>query len=113
MKIDHYSFGRIIVGGTTYNSDVIIFPDRVNSSWWRKEGHVLHVEDLADVVKEQPEVLIVGTGNAGVMNVPEKTLKYLQSQGIQVKVHRTEEAVRLFNELQGKKKAIAALHLTC
>lgn len=33
MKIDHYSFGKIIINGKTYPSDVIIYPDSVDSSW--------------------------------------------------------------------------------
>lgn len=35
--INSYDFGRIVVDGKAYTSDVIIFPDRVNSYWWRKE----------------------------------------------------------------------------
>lgn len=34
MIVDDYSFGRIKVGGKEYTSDVIIYPDRVDSSWW-------------------------------------------------------------------------------
>ncbi len=29
MEIDHYTFGRIGVGGREYNADLIIFPDHV------------------------------------------------------------------------------------
>ena len=46
MLIESYSFGKISINGKIYHSDVIIFPDRVYDSWWRKEGHILHLEDL-------------------------------------------------------------------
>jgi hypothetical protein len=33
MIIEEYSFGRIKVAGKEYTCDVIILPDRVDSSW--------------------------------------------------------------------------------
>jgi hypothetical protein len=113
MKIEHYSFGKITIDGKTYTSDVIIYPGRVNSSWWRKEGHNLQVVDLSDVINAKPEVLIVGTGASGLMNVPKETISHLESRGIKVHVAPTEKAVELFNKLQKDKLVIAALHLTC
>jgi hypothetical protein len=113
MKIEHYSFGKITVDGQTYTSDVIIYPDKVNSSWWRKEGHNLHVDDLKDIIAAEPEVLIVGTGYFGVMKVPKGTISNLESKGIAVHVERSVKAVELFNKLQRDKKVITALHLTC
>jgi hypothetical protein len=113
MKIEHYSFGNIIIDGKTYTSDVIIYPGRVDSSWWRKEGHYLQVGDLSDVIKAKPEVLIIGTGYSGVMVVPKETISPLESKGIEVHVERTGKAVELFNKIQRDKIVIAALHLTC
>jgi hypothetical protein len=113
MKIEHYSFGRITIDGKTYTSDVIIYPGRVDSSWWRKEGHYLQVVDLVDVINAKPEVLIIGTGYSGVMVVPKETISHLESKGIEVHVARSEKAVEMFNKLQKEKIVIAALHLTC
>ena len=41
MRIDRYAFGNIVIDGKAYTKDVIIFPDRVYSPWWRKDGHFL------------------------------------------------------------------------
>jgi hypothetical protein len=113
MKVEHYSFGSITIDGKTYTSDVIIYPDKVDSSWWRKEGHSLHIVDLKDVINVKPEILIIGTGYSGAMVVPEETISYLKAQNIEVHVARTEKAVELFNKFQKGKKTVAALHLTC
>ena len=113
MKIEHYSFGRITIDGKTYTSDVIIYQGRVDSSWWRKEGHNLNIADLTDVINAKPGVLIVGTGSSGLMKVPKETISHLESKGIKVHVSLTEKAVELFNKLQKVKVVIAALHLTC
>jgi hypothetical protein len=113
MKIEHYSFGTITIDGKTYTSDVIIYPDKVDPSWWRKEGHSLRIVDLKNVISFNPEVLIVGTGQSGAMVVPEDTIAYLKGRNIEVHAVRTGKAVELFNERQKEKKIIAALHLTC
>jgi len=111
--IDSYKFGNIVVDGDSYNSDVIIYPDRVDYKWWRKEGHLLQKDDLSDVINYEPEVLIVGTGDPGLMQVPEETIRFLKSKGIQLIVDNTENACKTYNELKKNKKVIAALHLTC
>jgi len=113
MKIEHYSFGKITIEGMTYTSDVIIYPEKVNASWWRKEGHNLQVVDLMDVINVNPQILVIGTGATGLMKVPKDTMSHLESKGIEVHVARTGEAVEIFNKLQKDKIVIAAFHLTC
>jgi hypothetical protein len=113
MHIDNYSFGKIVIDGKAYTSDIIVYPGRVDASWWRKEGHYLREEDLVDIVAAAPEVVIIGTGNSGVMRVPQKTVDFLESKGIRVFVETTGEAVKIFNEQHGGGKTVGAFHLTC
>jgi len=113
MSIDSYSFGRIVINGETYTSDVIIYPGRVDSSWWRKEGHRLQFADVEEAVQAKPEILVIGTGYDGVMSVPVETIDHIVRLGIEVKVERTSKAVKMYNELQHAKTVIAALHITC
>ena len=111
--IDSYEFGRIVINGKRYYSDLIVFSDKVRSGWWRKEGHRLHVEDLKEVLEVKPEVLVVGTGYSGLMTVPPETRKYIESKGIELMVQKTTEACETFNRLVKSRKVVAALHLTC
>jgi len=114
MQIDHYSFGEIIINGKKYTSDLIIYPDKVMSNWWRKEGHKLHYEDIIDVIEYKPEILIIGTGAMGVMNVPRELIDKIEEIGIKVIVKRTNDACEEFNKLiREGRKVVAALHLTC
>lgn len=111
--IESYSFGKIQVDGKTYTSDLIILPGGVRPGWWRKEGHSLHRDDLQEVVEARPSVLVIGTGNVGLMKVPPETLDYLTAQGIRVEWHPTAAACQRYNELAKAEQAAAALHLTC
>ena len=114
MKITGYEFGKITVEGRTYTSDVIIAPEKVLDSWWRKQGHNLAIEDLEMILQEKPRVLVIGTGYFGRMQVPDQTRQYLQDHGIELHKAKTRDAVIEFNRLQKEyADIVAALHLTC
>ncbi len=111
--IDSYEFGRIVINGKRYSNDLILFSDKVKDSWWRKEGHRVHIEDLKEVLKVKPEVLVVGTGYSGLMTIPLVTRKYVESEGIEIIAQKTKEACETFNRLAKSRNVVAALHLTC
>lgn len=114
MQIDSYQFGKIVIDGVSYNSDLIILAGSVQSDWWRKQGHSLAVEDLASVIAAGPSVLVVGCGASCLMEVPEQTRRVLQENGIQLEAADTHKAVQRFNELaQAGTDVAAAMHLTC
>jgi hypothetical protein len=111
--VEDYHFGRITVRGKSYASDVIIYPDRVDSPWWRREGHSLCLEDLRAVLAARPEVLVVGTGAYGLMQIQEEVKEHLSKVGIELQAAATAEACTLYNQLGATRKTVAALHLTC
>ncbi|HKJ70217.1 MAG TPA: MTH938/NDUFAF3 family protein [Gammaproteobacteria bacterium] len=115
MRVDSYAFGRLSCDGQTYARDVLILADgRVRSPWWRRQGHSLDPEDLAELLADPPQTLVIGTGYYGNMQVPERTLKALRERGVEPRVARTGEAVDELNRLaQGSARIAAALHLTC
>ena len=114
MKIDSYKYGQIVVNGITYTSDIVIYHDRVDPHWSRHEEHRLIPADITDALNAQPDVLIIGTGYAGVLIVPKEIAAHIAAQGIEVLIEKTSKAVELYNSFQGTKKyAIAALHIAC
>ncbi len=113
MRVDTYEFGRLVIDGTRYVNDVILLPDQIIDNWWRLEGHRLDVDDLGEVVRNHPRLLIVGCGMYGMMKVPEATTRYLKERGIDVRVLKTAEACTVYNEQSGRGGVAAAFHLTC
>jgi hypothetical protein len=118
-RLEEYSFGSLFVDGREESRDVIVLPDRVVRDWWRRDGHSLVLDDLADVLDdladvldELPERLVVGTGAYGRMRPDPRTLDELRARGVEVEALPTAEAVRRYAELDPRRTA-AALHLTC
>lgn len=115
MRIQNYKFGHIKIDGKTFNSDVIILPDRVEGNWWRSEGHRLIPSDLPLLHEEKPDILLVGRGKFGCMEISDELEKYLEELRVELLAYKTDKAVEIYNDLwhQGKIKLIAAMHLTC
>ena len=113
MRIEDYSFGRLVVDGQLHTKDLIVLPDEVLPGWWRAAGHSLAPEDLEAVFAAAPRMLIVGTGRFGLMRVPRGTAAAVEERGIALEVLRTRAACERFNELCGEGDVAAALHLTC
>jgi hypothetical protein len=112
-KIESYRFGEIVIDGRRYSNDVIVYPDRVDSQWWREEGHSLSPTDVSEVLQMPPEVLVIGQGSPGRMDVPAETRRQLQDAGMEVIAEPTEQACKTYNRLRTKRRIVAALHLTC
>ena len=111
--IEKYQFGKIIVSGYLYQTDIIVFPDHIQENWRRKDGHQLKITDLDTIIVSQPDVLIIGTGMYGLMKIEDSLLKKLKALKIKnVIVEKTKKACELYNKEKSSKK-VAALHLTC
>ncbi|MFW6115633.1 MAG: Mth938-like domain-containing protein [Chloroflexota bacterium] len=111
--VESYNFGHMVVDGQEHTNDLILLPDRVIPNWWCDQGHRLSAGDLEQVVDAQPEVLVVGTGASGVMDVPAETRRAVEEAGIELHVARTGQAWKRYNQLQEERPTAGAFHLTC
>ena len=114
MHIDSYSFGEIVIDGNPYDSDVMLYQGQVKE-WWRRQGHSLELEDLKWLLEQNPppEVIVVGRGRYGVMEVPDEVARALKERGIELIAKPTKEACEEFNRLAGTRRVAGAFHLTC
>jgi hypothetical protein len=100
--------------GKKYCQDLKIFGNEVYGNWWRKEGHRVDGGDLKDLLSANPDIMIIGMGYAGFMEVPASLRSALKDRNIELIAGTTPEAVKAFNSIQSKGKKIAgAFHLTC
>jgi hypothetical protein len=115
MRIDRYRFGTLVADGHEIHTDVLVTPGEVQEHWWRREGHVLQLEDLDVLLEGHPERLVVGTGAYGRMRPAAGLEQELAARGVVVEVLPTPAAVDRINELlrRGGAGWAAALHLTC
>ncbi|MDI6883102.1 MAG: MTH938/NDUFAF3 family protein [Patescibacteria group bacterium] len=121
VAIEKYYFGSITIDGKTYTHDVEVRWSGEVLDWWRKESHLVDVEDVERALAYDPEVIIIGTGQSGVAKATERAEKEIEKRRIKLIIEITGEAIKTFNLIQkesekkgGKKtKLIGLFHLTC
>ena len=112
--IESYSFGKIVVDGTTYTNDIKIIDGSVKPEWWRKRGHSVAPEDVSDLLDSGADYVVIGKGHSGNMDTPSEIRRLFEEQGMEVIAENTTQAVETFNRLhQQGKRVCAGLHLTC
>ncbi len=112
--IEQYSFGSITISGKQYAADLKIINGLVVPDWWRSSGHIVAVDDVADILRAQPEYFIVGTGSSGLMKVDNNLVEHLSRCGIKLIAEATAKAVKIFNRIwEDGKNVSAGFHLTC
>lgn len=111
--IENYSFGRFLIDGQEYNSNVVLIGKKVEKARYLP-NHELSINDFDALVEIKPEYIIIGTGASGVMPVPSEISKFIEEKGIKLIVEKTGDACQTYNSLIKEGKKVAAfLHNTC
>ena len=95
--INEYKFGSITIDGKTYNHDVEVRWTGEVLPWWRKESHVIDLADVKRAIGQNPDTIIISTGESGLARVAEEAKKFILERGIKLIIDKTEEATRTFN----------------
>ena len=117
-KINSFNFGFIVVDGKQYVYDVLILPDGTvrerEPGKGRLGSHTITWNNVGKIVKEQPEVIVIGTGTSGLARLSGDTEVYLHQANLNLVVLPSFQAVEKFNQLVDEGKRVAALiHITC
>ena len=107
-EVESYRCGRVVIDGQAHNKDSIILPDWVTGGWRRKGRHALHPDDLEAVFEAAPEVLVVGQGVCGWMQVTQETRQTLQAAGIKLVTLPIQKTVDVCNAMH-EGRAVASL----
>jgi hypothetical protein len=111
--IDSYTFGKFIVDGKKYESNIVLLGKQIKKARYL-EGHELNLDDIYPLVEFNPGYIIIGTGASGVMPVPKEIEDFIKEKGIKLIIEKTGDACRTYNSLIAEKKKVAAfLHNTC
>ncbi len=121
--IDSFSFGKMVIQGKEYSSDLVILPDpdpaisgqeyKVLAKWWRPKGHEVTASDVAAALGAHVKLLIIGTGEKNRVRVRSDATALIKRAGIELIAVPTPEAVKIFNERAGGVRTAAGFHLTC
>lgn len=114
-RVHRAGFGWINVGGRHYEHDRILLPDGVSGPWWRPRRHWFDLVDAEALCAEfAPEIVVVGIGWMGMLQVDPAATDFLAGRGVDFEPLRIPEAVRRLQRLAVHgRRVVAPLHLTC
>ena len=117
-KIDKTSFDSITIAGERYEHDVLI---RLNGMVEKRKkklskqvygtSHVIALAEAEQVYEQGAEVLLVGTGQSGLVSLSPEAEAFFRGKGCALELLPTPQAIVRWNELTGR--AIALFHVTC
>ena len=117
-QITGTSFGEVTVGRKSYPHDVVI---RVDGKVKKRKkalakdvygtSHMIGPKELERVCRGGLEVLFIGTGHSGQVQVTDEARQYLAQRSIECQALPTPELVEAYNQSQQRKAAL--IHVTC
>jgi hypothetical protein len=119
--ITFLSWGKmeVSIDGERHNfKDCKIWPGGAREWRWQETGthHDPGVQpaDIEEILEQDIDVLVLGRGQLGRLNVSAEVEALLRERGISYHAEKTKRAIELFNELAGQGKQVGGLfHSTC
>ena len=112
--ITDFSFGRIVANGQTCNNDIKIVQGSLVPDWRRKSGHTVEIEDVQDALDTDPEILVIGQGQPGYMQISDALREYLAKKSVTLVEGPTAKAIDTFNRLfQEGRRVSGGFHVGC
>jgi hypothetical protein len=116
-SITGFSWGRLDVDGDRSFKDAKLYPGGAREWDWRETGtrHDPGIQpaDVEELLAHGAGVVVLSRGVMERLRICPETLEMLKSRGVAAHVLQTEEAVRLYNELQRKHRVGGLFHSTC
>ena len=110
-KINSIYFGSIIIDGRKYDHDVIVYWD--GEVRQRSSSHSFTKRELMGLLMKDPDVIVVGTGTAGLMKIDSDVHLAARMEGVDIVADKSLKAINEFNKLAKIRKVAAIIHVTC
>lgn len=99
--------GRVRIEDKDYTSSFIVSPERIVVGWPPASVEELTEEHLSTLLEFEPEVVLLGTGDA--IRFPEaRVFAKFQSRGVGLEVMDTAAACRTYNVLVSDQRRVVA-----
>ena len=106
--INEFKIGSFVVKGKKYLGDIKIIQGRVRY-WQDRYKQLLREEDVQDILVKTPEVIIIGKGCNGLLEISEELERTIKRGCKELIIQKTPEAVETFNTLFKEGRDVAAI----
>ena len=117
-QIQSTEFGSITVDEEELDHDIVI---RLSGKVKKRKkklskeqygsSHTVSLAEAEHIFDDSAERLIIGSGQDGNVKLSDEAENYFKEKGCSVELHPTPEAIKVWNQAEGK--TIAMFHVTC
>lgn len=111
VKINSSSYGFITINDKTYHHDVYVLPSGKVEE--REYGHTFTKDQVGHVLKENPDVVVIGKGTSGMASLSSDARALLEKSEVEIVEAYTPAIVDKFNKLAETRRVAAIIHVTC
>ena len=105
--ISSFTGEGIVIEETLYTSSLIVTPGRIFPAWPVHDARHLARDDLDELLRHEPELVVLGTGATQVF--PDLELvRALMHDGLGIEVMDTASACRTYNILASENRRVGA-----
>ena len=106
-RVSSFVDNAVVIGEVRYTASLIVTPEQVVPDWPPQYLDKLTVEDLGMILALEPELILVGTGNA--LRFPDSgILKGVMRAGIGIDFMGSRAVCRTYNILAAEGRRVAA-----
>ncbi|MEK7668071.1 MAG: MTH938/NDUFAF3 family protein [Gemmatimonadota bacterium] len=116
--LDGTGFGWIEIDGQRYEHDVLI---RLSGAIKKRKkklskevygtSHIVSLQEAKHVYEDGAEVLVLGSGQHGCVELSDEAAEYFARHGCRVRLHPTPDALAVWNA--APRASIGLVHVTC
>jgi uncharacterized protein len=108
LRIQRYDRGEVQLADITYQTSLLLLPDRPRpENWPLYDISLLQPEDCALLLEQQPEIVLLGSGNTHCFP-SNAVLRFFQQKHVGLEVMETGAACRTWNVLLNEERAVCA-----
>lgn len=117
--INGTEFGHITINGQKYGQVLIVGEqilerdyDRLNRLFGT--SHQIGDWEVEKLLEQNPEIIIIGTGQSGMLNVDQNFCDKTKNSGVEIITNITPKAIKIYNEkVKEGRRVNALIHTTC
>ncbi len=117
--INSTKFGNVAIDKKKYNQVLIIGDSVIEREYGKLKklfgtSHKIGDWEVKELLKEDPELIVIGTGQSGAMEPQRNIINKFKNKGIGVIAEPTPKAIKLYNQkIKQGRKVNALIHTTC
>ncbi|MBN2331413.1 MAG: hypothetical protein JXC85_06365 [Candidatus Aenigmarchaeota archaeon] len=112
LNVEYKKFGEITINGQVYYSDMTVYWN--GKIAYRGKEHVIEFGEFMKILKSEPEIVVIGKGDEGVLKISEEVLQWAKGKSVDLYFERTAKAADIFNAFANQgKRVVGIFHVTC